>query len=235
MDADPNDESVHARSADAPCTSRTPLTPRGLVLFLGVSAIGLAWSGSGPHDRFTWWLETLPVMIGAVLLVATARRFPLSPLLYALLAAHAVVLVVGGHFTYARVPAGAWVAEWLGLERNPYDRLGHLFQGFVPAVLARELLLRTSTLARGGWLAFVCVCVPLAFSAFYELLEWWAAAATGAAADDFLGTQGDAWDTQWDMACALVGAVLALALLARAHDRSLTRVGVPTPGGARGE
>lgn len=198
--------------------------PRGLVVFLGVAAVGLVLSGIDPHDRFTWWLEVLPVLIGAAVLVPTARRFPLTPLVYGLLTVHAVVLVVGGHWTYARVPLGDVVAEWFALERNPYDRLGHLFQGFVPAILARELLLRTSSLRRGPWLAFVCVCIPLAFSAFYELLEWWAAAASGAAAEDFLGTQGDVWDTQWDMACALAGALVALLALSRAHDRSLARL-----------
>lgn len=198
--------------------------PRGLVLYLAVAAIGLVWSGIGPADRFTWILEVAPVVIGAAVLAPTARRFPLSPLLYGLLALHAVVLMVGGHWTYAEVPAGDWVRDALGFQRNPYDRLGHLFQGFVPAILARELLLRTSPLRPGKWLFFLCVCAPLAFSAFYELLEWWAAAASGEAAESFLGTQGDVWDTQWDMFCALVGALLALVTLGGAHDRSIARL-----------
>lgn len=198
--------------------------PRGLVLYLAVAAVGLVWSGIAPYDRLTWWLEVAPVIIGAALLVPTARRFPLSELLYVLLSLHAVLLMVGGHHTYARVPLGDLVAQWFDLARNPYDRLGHFAQGFVPAILARELFLRTSPLRRGGWLFFVGVAAPLAFSAFYELLEWWAALASGEAATDFLGTQGDVWDTQWDMFLALVGAIVAQLLLARLHDRSLARV-----------
>ncbi|MEZ5980129.1 MAG: DUF2238 domain-containing protein [Planctomycetota bacterium] len=185
----------------------------------------LVATGVEPYDRFTWWLEVAPVLVGAAILVPTARRFPLSGLLYVLLTLHAVVLCVGGHSTYARVPAGEWVQELLGLARNPYDRFGHLAQGFVPAVLVRELFLRTSPLRRGKWLVFLQVAVPLAFSATYELLEWLAAETTGTAADAFLGTQGDVWDTQWDMFCALVGASLAAAFLGRAHDRSLRRLG----------
>lgn len=198
--------------------------PRGLALYLAVAAVGLVWSGIAPYDRLTWWLEVAPVIVGAALLVPTARRFPLSGLLYLLLSLHAVLLMVGGHHTYARVPLGDLVAQWFDLARNPYDRLGHLAQGFVPAILTRELFLRTSPLRRGGWLFFVGVAAPLAFSAFYELLEWWAALASGEAATDFLGTQGDVWDTQWDMFLALVGAVVAQLLLARRHDRSLARV-----------
>jgi putative membrane protein len=200
------------------------VVPRGLALYLAVAAVGLVWSGIAPYDRLTWWLEVAPVIVGAALLVPTARRFPLSGLLYLLLSLHAVLLMVGGHHTYARVPLGDLVAQWFDLARNPYDRLGHLAQGFVPAILTRELFLRTSPLRRGGWLFFVGVAAPLAFSAFYELLEWWAALASGEAATDFLGTQGDVWDTQWDMFLALVGAVVAQLLLARRHDRSLARV-----------
>jgi putative membrane protein len=198
--------------------------PRGLVLYLAVSAIGLVWSGIAPFDRATWWLEVAPVIIGALLMVPTARRFPLSPLLYLLLSMHAIVLMIGGHWSYARVPMGDAVMQWFDLERNPYDRLGHLFQGFVPALLARELFLRTSKLGHGKWLVFVSIASPLAFSAFYELLEWWTALAAGAAATDFLGTQGDVWDTQWDMFLAGVGACAALATLSRVHDRSLARL-----------
>ncbi len=160
-------------------------------------------------------------MIGLVLVLSTGRRFPLTRMLQILIALHAIVLCVGGHYTYARVPAGFQFAEWLGWERNPYDRLGHIFQGFVPAILAREVLLRTSPLRPGRWLAFLSVCVCLAFSAFYELLEWWAAAISGEAAQAFLGTQGDVWDTQWDMFLALCGACVSLALLGRWHQRQL--------------
>jgi putative membrane protein len=161
------------------------------------------------------------VLIGLPLVLATRRRFPLTPLLYLLLAVHAVILMVGGKYTYAEVPAGFWVRDWLGLARNHYDRLGHFAQGFVPAILAREILWRRSPLRRSRWLGFVVVSVCLAFSAFYELIEWWTAAATGEAAEAFLGTRGDPWDTQWDMFLALLGALSSLALLSRTHDRQL--------------
>ena len=181
----------------------------------------LGWSGVAPRDRLTWWLEVAPVLIAVPLLVATRRRFRLTPLAYVLIALHAAVLVVGGHWTYAEVPAGFWVQDALGLARNPYDRLGHLMQGFTPAIVAREVLVRTSPLRGGRWLSPLVVCVCLAISAAYEILEWLVAAATGTAAEAFLGTQGDPWDTQWDMALAGLGAVTALLLLSRLHDRQL--------------
>jgi len=165
-----------------------------------------------------------PIVIGAPILIATFARFRLSPLLYRLLFLHALILIVGAHYSYARVPVGFWVQEWLELSRNHYDRLGHLAQGFIPAILAREILIRLSSLRRGRWLFFLVVCVCLAFSAFYELIEWWAALIGGAASESFLGTQGDVWDTQWDMFLALCGALSALLLLARAHDRSMKSV-----------
>ena len=194
-----------------------------LGLYLGV----LAWSGWQPYDRLTWWLEVLPAIVGLAVLAATRRRFPLTPLLYWLILAHAVILMVGGHYTYARVPAGEWVSHWLGWARNDYDKLGHLAQGFVPALIARELLLRLRVVNGRGWLAFVVVCFCLALSAFYELVEWWVAEASGTAAEAFLGTQGYVWDTQSDMFMALIGAVLGLVLLSRAHDRQLcSRFGV---------
>src|SRR5688572_23417642 len=193
-------------------------------LLLGVVLAVLAWSGIRPHDRFTWLLEVAPVLIGLPIVIATHRRFPLTPLLYLLLAVHAVILVVGGKYPYAEVPAGFWVQELLGLERNHYDRLGHFAQGFVPAILAREILTRRSPLRGSRWLGFVVVSICLAFSAFYELIEWWTAAATGEAAEAFLGTQGDPWDTQWDMFLALLGAISALVLLRRGHDRELASV-----------
>lgn len=195
------------------------------VVLLGLVTVALVVSGIGPVDRTTWWLEVAPVLIGAPILVLTARRFPLTPLLYRLLALHALILVVGGHYTYAKVPVGFWVQEAFGFARNHYDRLGHLAQGFVPAILAREILLRTSPLVPGRWLFFLVTCVCLAFSAFYEMLEWWAAVLGGHAADAFLGTQGDPWDTQWDMFLALCGAVAAQLLLGRVHDRALARMG----------
>jgi putative membrane protein len=191
---------------------------------LGIVLVALVISGLEPADRATWILEVGPVLIGAPLLVAAWRRAPPSRLLAWLLAGHALILILGGHYTYAMVPPGFWVQEALGLARNHYDRLGHLAQGFVPAILAREVLLRCSVLERGGWLFFLVTCVVLAFSAFYELLEWWTALVAGSAATAFLGTQGDVWDTQWDMFLALVGALAAQLLLARAHDRSLREV-----------
>jgi putative membrane protein len=183
--------------------------------------VALAVSGINPHNRLTWLLETIWVIVGVPIVVLTWRRFPLTTLLCVLLAAHALVLIVGGHFTYARVPAGDWVRDALDLQRNPYDRLGHFVQGFVPALLLREVLVRRSPLRGSRWLAPLVICGCLAFSAFFEMLEWLSAVALGADADDFLATQGDQWDTQWDMFLALVGASLSLLLLSRWHDRQL--------------
>ena len=193
-------------------------------LLLGLTLLALVVSGIGPHDRTTWWLEVFPVVLGVPLLIATRRRFPLTPLLYVLLFVHALILMLGGHYTYARVPLGFWVQDLLDLGRNHYDRLGHFAQGFVPAILAREILLRRTPLRPGGWLFFLVCSVCLAFSACYEFFEWWAAVIGGSAADAFLGTQGDVWDTQWDMFLALVGAITAQLLLARLHDRQLARL-----------
>ncbi len=203
-----------------------PASParREPLVLLVVALAALVVSGIGPKDRFTWLLEVAPVLIGVPILVATARRFPLTPLLYRLLFLHALVLMAGGHWTYAEVPLGEWAKQAFGFTRNHYDRLGHLMQGFVPAILAREILLRRSVLGRGGWLRLFVTSVCLAFSALYELIEWAAALATGEAATAFLGTQGDPWDTQWDMFLALCGALLAQALLARLHDRQLARL-----------
>ena len=193
------------------------------LILLGLTAIALIASGIDPHDRATWYLEVAPVVIGAAILVVTYRRFPLTPLLYRLIFVHALVLILGGHYTYARVPLGFWAQDLFDLARNHYDRFGHFAQGFVPAVLARELLLRRTPLRPGGWLFFLVVCVCLGFSAAYELLEWASAVIGGSAADDFLGTQGDVWDTQWDMFMALLGAVTAQLTLSRVHDRELAR------------
>lgn len=194
------------------------------VALLGLTLLALAVSGIHPHDRTTWWLEVFPVVLGVPLLVATRRRFPLTPLLYVLLFVHALILMLGGHYTYARVPLGFWVQDLLDLSRNHYDRLGHFAQGFVPAILAREVLLRRTPLERGGWLFLLVGSVCLAFSACYEFFEWWAAVIGGSAADAFLGAQGDVWDTQWDMFLALLGAIAAQLLLARLHDRQLERL-----------
>jgi putative membrane protein len=195
-------------------------TRRALYL-LGAALVLLVISGIAPYDRFTWFLEVAPVLLGVLILFRTWRRFPLTPLVCWLLATHATILVIGGHYTYARVPLGQWVSDALGWQRNHYDRLGHLAQGFVPAILAREILLRATPLRRGGWLFFLVTCACVTLSALYELIEWGMALATGAAAEAFLGTQGDPWDTQWDMFLALCGALLAQVLLARVHDRQL--------------
>ncbi|MGW1543497.1 DUF2238 domain-containing protein [Streptomyces sp. NPDC002309] len=191
-------------------------------LLAGLVVVALAVSAWEPHDRATWFLETVWVIVGLPLLFLTWRRFPMTDLLCCLLAAHALVLVLGGHYTYAQVPLGDWVRDTFDLDRNPYDRFGHLMQGFVPAVLVRELLVRTSPLRDSRWLAPLAVCACLAFSAVFEMLEWAAAVIGGEAADAFLATQGDVWDTQWDMFCALVGATVSLLLLSRLHDRQLS-------------
>lgn len=193
------------------------------LVLLALCLLVLVVSGIGPFDRATWLMEVAPVLIGAPLLILTWSRFRPTPLLYRLLFLHALILILGGHYTYARVPPGFWVQELFDLGRNHYDRLGHLAQGFIPAILAREVLRKQVPALRGGWLFFLVTCVCLAFSAFYEMIEWWAALAGGEAAESFLGTQGDVWDTQWDMFLALLGALLSLTLLSRLHDRQLKR------------
>src|SRR5919112_4220724 len=200
------------------------MTRREPAILLIAALVLLAVSRVGALEPGTWIMEVAPIFIAAPILVVTARRFPLTPLVYRLLFVHALILMLGGHYTYAKVPLGFWVQDAFGLARNHYDRLGHFAQGFVPAMLAREVLLRRSPLVRGKWLAFLVVCTCLAFSATYELIEWLAAVLGGSAADAFLGTQGDVWDTQWDMFMALIGAISALLLLSRAHDRQLARV-----------
>jgi putative membrane protein len=194
------------------------------VLLLIAGLIALVISATGAYDRGTWLMEVAPLFIAVPILIATRRRFPLTPLLYRLIFLHALVLMLGGHYTYARVPLGFWVQHALGLARNNYDRLGHFMQGFVPAMIAREVLLRRTPLRSGKWLFFLVVCVALAVSACYEFIEWWTALLEGDRATDFLGTQGDVWDTQWDMFMALVGAVAAQLLLATVHDRELARL-----------
>jgi len=195
-------------------------------LLVALTLMALAISGIAPYDRLTWWMETLPVMIGLPLLLATHRRFPLTPLVVRLLFVHGLILMLGGHYTYARVPVGLWMQEAFDLARNHYDRLGHLAQGFIPAMLTREILLRQTSLEPGGWLFFLTTCVVLAFSACYEFTEWGAALVMGGGADAFLATQGDVWDTQWDMFLALIGALLAQTLLSRRHDRELARLSI---------
>ncbi|MEU6845605.1 DUF2238 domain-containing protein [Streptomyces sp. NPDC046716] len=216
---------THPAPAPTPAVSLLPRRRLPAVLAVAVTvALVVSWFGAA--DPTTWLLETVWVMAGLPLAILLRHRFPLSGLLCGLLAAHALVLIVGGHYTYAEVPAGDWVRDWLGWNRNPYDRFGHFMQGFVPAVLVRELLVRTSPLRNSRWLPALTICACLAFSAVFEMLEWLAAVTGGDAADAFLGTQGDVWDTQWDMFCALIGATCALLLLSRVHDRALARLGL---------
>ncbi|MFN8060320.1 MAG: DUF2238 domain-containing protein [Vicinamibacterales bacterium] len=198
-------------------------------LVLGVAALVL--SGVRPFDRTTWVLEIFPILVAVPILVGTSRRLPLTPLAYRLIFAHALILMLGGHYSYARVPLGFWVQDALHLARNHYDRVGHVAQGVVPAIVAREILLRRTPLVRGGWLFVLVVSVCLSISACYELVEWWAAVIGGTAADAFLGTQGDVWDTQWDMCMALVGAIAAQLMLSGAHDRQLAVVARDSGGG----
>jgi putative membrane protein len=203
-----------------------------LLAFAAILLIAaLAASGFAPYDRPTWWLEVFPVLIVLPLLAATWRRFPLTTVLYVLIFAHALVLMLGGAYTYARVPLGFWMADLFGMDRNPYDKIGHFMQGFVPAMVAREIFIRGAYVQGRRMLAFLTVCVVLAVSASYELIEWGAALALGQGADEFLGTQGYAWDTQSDMFMALIGATLALLLLTRLHDRQIAGIaGAPADG-----
>ena len=200
--------------------ARASYTREALVL-LAIVAIALLASGIAPRERGTWVLETAPVFITAPLLWLTWDRFRLTPLAYRLIFLHALILILGGAYTYAHVPLGFWLQDLFGFARNPYDRIGHFAQGFVPAIIAREILLRRSPLVPGKWTFFLVCCVCLAISACYEFIEWWSAVILGEGAKEFLGTQGDEWDTQWDMFLALVGAITAQLLLARLHDRQL--------------
>lgn len=203
----------------------TPDRTRSLLLALFVLTVLLVLSGARPYDRATWLMEVMPIFIAVPWLWATYRRFPLTTLLYALIFAHACVLMLGGAYTYARVPLGFEIADLLGLQRNPYDKIGHFLQGFVPALAAREILIRGRFVRGRGMLAVLVVCVVLAVSASYELIEWAAALAMGQGAEDFLGTQGDEWDTQSDMFCALIGAIAALATLSGLQDRQIREIG----------
>jgi putative membrane protein len=211
---------VHAHLRVGHVRSTNAILP--VALLASLAAI-LLWSAVRPHDYFTWFLEVAPVLIAVPTLVATRRGFRFTALAYVLMWLHAVVLVVGGHYTYAEVPPGHWVRDAFDLSRNHYDRVGHFMQGFVPAIVAREVLVRRSPLEPGKWLFFLVTCVCLAISAGYELVEFAVAVGTGEAAEAFLGTQGDVWDTQIDMLLALVGAVAAQLLLGRTHDRQLAR------------
>jgi putative membrane protein len=194
---------------------------------LAAGVVLLALSAIHPYDMATWWMEVFPIFIAVPILAATYRRFPLTPLVYTLIFIHACILMLGGHYTYARVPLGSWIQQALGFSRNPYDRIGHFAQGFVPAMIAREILLRRTPLVSGGWLFFIVCSICLAISACYEFVEWWAALLGGSAAADFLGTQGDVWDTQWDMLMALIGSIVAQVTLARVQDHQLSALARP--------
>lgn len=215
-------------AARPPAHPSQPAVDREPTALLASSLGVLALSGIRPHDRKTWLLEVSPVLLGLPVLAATRRRFPLTPLAYRLLWGHSLILITGGHYLYARVPIGRWVQEALGWSRNPYDRFGHLAQGFVPAIVAREILLRCSPLRRDGWLVLTVTSLCMTISAGYELIEWGVAVGAGDAATAFLGTQGDEWDTQWDMLLALIGALAAQGVLSRQHDRELAAVAGPT-------
>jgi putative membrane protein len=191
---------------------------------LAVGAALLALSAVHPYEMGTWGMEVFPIFVAVPILAATYRRFPLTPLVYTLIFVHACILMLGGHYTYARVPLGFWMQDLFHFSRNHYDRIGHLAQGFIPAVIAREVLLRRTPLRPGGWLFFIVCSICLAISACYEFIEWWAALAGGSAATEFLGTQGDVWDTQWDMLMALMGSILGQVTLSRLHDRQLSRL-----------
>jgi putative membrane protein len=190
-------------------------------IWLAAFFLALAWSAWKPHDYPTWWLEVAPALIALAVLVYTRQRFVLTPLAYWLILAHAIILMVGGHYTYAEVPLGDWVRDLVGGDRNNYDKLGHFAQGFVPAIVIREVLVRNAVVARRGWLSLIVISICLAFSAFYELIEWWVALLSEEAAESFLGTQGYVWDTQSDMLLALLGASLAIVLLGRIQDRQI--------------
>lgn len=194
-------------------------------LFFILTAV-FVWSAVKPHDYFTWILEVLPVIIAFPLLLATYKSFPLTRLIYGLILIHAIILMVGGHFTYAEVPAFNWLRDTFELSRNYYDRLGHFAQGFIPAMIAREILIRNNVVKRGAWLFFIVCCICLSISAVYEFIEWWVAIGTGIAAEAFLGTQGDVWDTQWDMFIALVGAIIAQWALQKLHNQQLMKMQV---------
>jgi putative membrane protein len=194
-----------------------------IVVFLSV----LTWSAIEPADRLTWWMEVVPALIGFIILIKTHQRFPLTELVYFLILIHAIILMVGGHYTYAEVPLGDWLRDLVGGERNNYDKLGHLAQGFVPVMIAREIMIRNKVVAVKGWLTFLLLSIVLAFSAFYELIEWWAALVSSEAAESFLGTQGYVWDTQSDMLWALCGAIAALLSLSKLHDRQIKHLTPP--------
>jgi putative membrane protein len=196
-----------------------------LLLMLVVFFAVLTWSGIHPYDRFTWLLEISPAAGALILLALTYRRFEFTTMTYFLILIHCIILMIGGKYTYAEVPLFNWLRDTYGLARNSYDGVGHFAQGFIPAIVSREILLRTSPLKRGRWLFFIAICIVLALSAFYELVEWWVSIATGSAGDSFLGTQGDVWDTQKDMGLCLLGSIVSLITLSGLHDKALAKLG----------
>ena len=200
------------------------------VALLAIGVAVLVWSGYRPKDTFTWILEVAPAIIAGVVLLVLYRRFRFTDLVYVLILGHAIILMIGGHYTYSEMPLFSWLRDEFGWSRNYYDRVGHFAQGFVPAMIAREILLRNRVVNGKGWLFFLVCCIALAVSAVYEFFEWWVAVASGTAAEAFLATQGDVWDTQWDMFLALCGAVAALLLLARWHERQLAALSQPPAG-----
>ncbi len=195
------------------------------IAWVSVFCIVFVWSAISPEDYFTWFLEVLPALIGFIVLAVTYKKFRLTRLTYTLILIHCIILMVGGQYTYAKVPLFDWFKDVFELSRNNYDKVGHLAQGFIPAIIAREILIRKTVVNTRGWLAFLVICFCLAFSAFYELIEWWVAELTGESAEAFLGTQGYVWDTQSDMAWALLGAITALLFLSKVQDHQLRRIG----------
>ena len=191
------------------------------IIWLIIYSLVLIWSGINPKDYFTWLLEVFPALIGLIILAVTYNKFRLTPLTYILILIHCIILMVGGHYTYAEVPLFNLIRDTFGMARNNYDKIGHLAQGFIPAIIAREILTRKKVVLLKGWSNFIVICICLAISAFYELIEWWAALLSGEAAEDFLGTQGYIWDTQSDMGLALLGAIASLVLLSRLHDKQM--------------
>lgn len=202
----------------------TKQNTRFFLTLFALFLIVFIWSAIHPHDRLTWLLEVLPTLIALPILAFTYKNFPLTSLLYLLILVHAIILLIGGHYTYAEVPLFNWLRDTFDLSRNYYDRLGHFTQGFIPAMIAREILLRKKVVKQGAWLFFIVCCICLSISACYEFIEWWVAVAAGGTAEAFLGTQGDVWDTQWDMFTALIGAFGAQIFLKRRHNQQLTKL-----------
>jgi putative membrane protein len=205
-------------------TEKMKIAPNALIVLSLAWFVGLVWSGWVPRDRITWVMEVFPCFVALALLWYSRKSFELTTLIYWLILIHGLILMLGGAYTYARVPLGFWMQDWFGFTRNNYDKIGHFAQGFIPAMVARELLVRKFAITRRGLVAFLCIAICLGISAFYELIEWWSALILGQGADEFLGTQGDPWDTQSDMFFALIGAICALVGLSRWHDKQMKAI-----------